>query len=246
MASFLSSNTVLTSSATAPPNRFQCNSITDTGLLYLVGMIVEHILLLCGVIAGPFFIVVFLIEGSLRSGYQPMRQPVSSLAIGPRGWVQKANFLITGVLMLACAFGLSSALVPYGGSFWAPILVGIFALGLIGAGMFTTDITGLPREKGFVIKRTKSGILHDLSSLPVFVALFFAECFVFAHLFAVAGEYGWEIYSIISGTLFIIGFVLAGVGFSGLTKLSPIGGLLQRLTIGIGWVWLALVVAHLL
>ena len=209
-------------------------------------MTIQQLLLLCGVVAGPLFVIVFLIEGSLRSGYQPMRQPVSALAIGPRGWVQRANFFITGVLMLACAFGLSSALVPYGGSFWAPLLIGIFSLGLIGAGVFTTDITGLPREKGVVVKRTKSGIFHDLFSLPVFVALFFAECFVFGHLFAVAGEYGWEIYSIISGTLFIFGFVLAGIGFSGSPKLAPIGGLLQRLTIGVGWIWLALVAAHLL
>ena len=209
-------------------------------------MTIQQLLLLCGVIAGPLFIIVFLIEGSLRSGYQAMRQPVSALAIGPRGWVQKANFLITGVLMLGCAFGLNSALAPYGGSFWAPLLVGIFSFGLIGAGIFNTDITGLPKEKGVVIKRTKSGIFHDLFSLPVFVALFFAECFVFAHLFAAAGEYGWEIYSIISGILFIFGFVLAGLGFSGSPKLAPMGGLFQRLTICIGWIWLALVAAHLL
>jgi hypothetical protein len=209
-------------------------------------MQIQQLLLLCGVIAGPFFIVVFLIEGSLRSGYQSLRQPVSALSLGERGWVQQANFIVTGILMLACAFGFRLALVPYGGSFWAPLLVGIFSLGLIGAGVFSTDITGLPKEKGVVVKRTKSGIFHDLFSLPVFVALFFAECFVFGHLFAAAGEYGWEIYSIISGTLFITGFVLAGIGFSGSSKLAPVGGLLQRLTIGIGWMWIALVAAHLL
>lgn len=204
------------------------------------------ILLWGGVIAGPLFILVFLIEGYLRTGYDPMRQPVSALAIGPRGWVQQANFFITGALALAYAFGLPDALRSYGGSFWAPVLVGIYALGLFGAGVFTTDITGLPKEKDAVPARTKSGIFHDLFSLPVFVALFFAECLVFESLFAKAGEYGWEIYSIVSAVIFIIGFVLAGMGFSGTPKLAPVGGLLQRMTIIVGWLWLSLVAAHLL
>jgi hypothetical protein len=208
-------------------------------------MQVQQILLLCGVIAGPFFIVVFLVEGAIRTGYDPMRQPVSALAIGERGWIQQANFLITGVLMFACAFGLHSALVAYGGSFWFPVLIGIYALGLIGAGFFTTDVTGLPKEKGVVVKRTKSGIFHDLSSLPVFLALFIAF-FVFAHLAIGSGQWGWALYSILSGLAFGPGFVLAGMGFSGSPKFARSGGLWQRLTIATGWIWIALVAAHLL
>jgi hypothetical membrane protein len=98
-------------------------------------MTIQQLLLSCGAIAGPFFIAVFLIEGALRSKYDPLRQAVSALAIGPRGWVQQTNFIVTGALMFAYAFGLSSALRAYGGSFWAPVLVGIYALGLIGAGI---------------------------------------------------------------------------------------------------------------
>src|SRR6185437_8285343 len=85
--------------------------------------------------------IVFLVEGALRPGYDPMRAPVSALAIGPRGWVQRVNFIVTGVLMLACAFGLSSALRPYGGSFWAPLFVALYALGLVDAGIFVTGVT---------------------------------------------------------------------------------------------------------
>jgi Protein of unknown function (DUF998) len=43
-------------------------------------------LLRCGVAAGPAFVAVFLFEGAARDGYQPLRHPVSSLALGPRGW----------------------------------------------------------------------------------------------------------------------------------------------------------------
>jgi hypothetical protein len=208
-------------------------------------MQIQQLLLLCGAIAGPLFIIVFLVEGSLRPGYDAMRQPVSSLAMGPRGWIQQANFFITGVLMLACAFGLRLALIAYGGSFWFPILIGIYALGLIGAGFFTTDVTGLPKEKGVIVKRTKSGIFHDLSSLPVFLALFIAF-FVFAHLAFASGQWGWALYSILSGLAFAPCFVLAGVGFSGSPRFGKYGGLWQRLSICVGWIWIALVAAHLL
>ena len=39
-------------------------------------------LLVCGVIAGPLFVVAFLVEGATRAHYDPLRHPVSSLALG--------------------------------------------------------------------------------------------------------------------------------------------------------------------
>src|SRR5262245_5709996 len=96
-------------------------------------------LLMCGAIAGPLFVVVFLIEGATRADYNPLRHPVSSLALGDDGWIQTANFIVTGLLMLAYAIGLWRALRRRGGSRWGPLLVGIVAIGLIGAGFFPTD-----------------------------------------------------------------------------------------------------------
>ena len=66
-------------------------------------------LLGCGLVAGPVFVSVFLAEGAARDGYRPLRHPVSSLALGPRAWVQAGNFVVTGTLFLAGAAGLSRA-----------------------------------------------------------------------------------------------------------------------------------------
>jgi Protein of unknown function (DUF998) len=66
-------------------------------------------LLRCGVAAGPVFAAVFLLEGGLRDGYRPLRHPVSSLALGPRGWIQAGNFAVAGTLVLAAAAGLARA-----------------------------------------------------------------------------------------------------------------------------------------
>ncbi|MDB5188283.1 MAG: hypothetical protein JWO50_803 [Candidatus Kaiserbacteria bacterium] len=207
-------------------------------------MSIEPLFLWCGVLAGSLFIIVFLIEGMLRTGYQPLRQPVSALAMGSRGWVQRINFIITGALMLPFSIGLSVSLRAYGGSFWAPVLVGIYALGLIGAGVFVTDITGMPKTNPGMPKRAVSGVLHDICSLFVFIPLFLAF-FVFQQLFVEAGMYGWAIYSATSGLLFGLGFLLFARSFATEGALAPVGGLIQRITIATGWLWLSLVAAHL-
>jgi Protein of unknown function (DUF998) len=104
-------------------------------------------LLLCGAIAGPLFVAAFLIEGATRASYDPLRHPVSSLAFGDSGWTQRTNFLITGLLTLAFAVGLRRALRTLGGSTWGPLLVGAYAIGLLGAGIFVADpMNGYPPE----------------------------------------------------------------------------------------------------
>lgn len=40
-----------------------------------------------GLLAGPIFVVSFLIQGVIRPGYDPLRHPVSALSLGPGGWV---------------------------------------------------------------------------------------------------------------------------------------------------------------
>jgi Protein of unknown function (DUF998) len=204
-----------------------------------------NFLLWGGVIAGPLFIIVFLFEGAFRNDYDPLRQPVSALSIGARGWVQQMNFFVNSFLLLACAFGLPSALDSYGGSFWGPFLIGMYGAGLLGAGIFVTDVGGRHTGNSKSSKRTTSGILHDLFSFVVFASLSVA-CFVFAHLFAAIGACGWADYSIVTGTFYICGFFLFAYGFSHEGKLTSIGGLLQRITIAIGALWFAFVALHLL
>ena len=101
-------------------------------------------LLRCGVAAGPAFTAVFLLEGAVRDGYRPLRHPVSSLALGPRGWIQAGNFAVAGTLFLAGAAGLGLAGDP-AASRAAPALIGAAGAGLIGAAVFATDpVSGYP------------------------------------------------------------------------------------------------------
>src|ERR1051325_11589555 len=92
-------------------------------------------LLYAGVVGPLVFIVVFLIEGFTRLGYSQWRHYVSQLATGPGGWAQVANFLVCGTLVLAFVVALRGVT----GSVAAPVLLGLFAIGLLVAGVFSTD-----------------------------------------------------------------------------------------------------------
>jgi hypothetical protein len=97
------------------------------------------------VAAGPVFVAVFLLEGAVREGYRPLRHPVSSLALGRRGWVQAGNFAVAGTLFLAGAAGLARAGDRAASSRAAPALIGAAGAGLIGSAVFSTDpVCGYP------------------------------------------------------------------------------------------------------
>jgi hypothetical protein len=192
----------------------------------------ERLFLWGGAVGGPLFVVAFLVEGATRVGYDPIRKPVSALALGQWGWVQQANFVVTGTLMLGFAIGLRG----HHGSLWGSLLVGAYAVGLIGAGVFVTDPPGSPRVN-------VHGLLHNLFSLVVFTALPLA-CVVLAAGFARSGSVGWAIYSAASGVLVLAGLILFSLAFGGVVGLAGVGGLIQRGTILVGWAWLALLAVH--
>src|SRR5215217_5981382 len=204
-------------------------------------------LLACGAIAGPLFVFAFLIEGATRADYDPLRHPVSSLALGDQGWTQSANFLITGLLMLVFAIGLRRALRPLGGPTWGPLLVGVYAIGLLGAGIFVADpMNGYP--PGTPDKRliySVHGVLHDLFSTLVFLGLPLA-CFVFGRWFAVRGKRRWTIYSAVTGVVLVSAFILSSAGFGQAEGLVEVAGLFQRVTLIVGFGWLTLLAVHFL
>jgi hypothetical membrane protein len=186
-------------------------------------------LIACGAIGGPLFVFVFLVEGMMRPHYNPLRQPVSDLELGGFGWIQIANFVVTGLLFLAFAVGLRRMLLPLG-AVWGPLLLRLFAMGLIGAGIFSGD---------------RSPRLHDICGVPVFFGLPIA-CFVFSRLFVRLGKRGWAAYSAFTGLAMLATFVLAAMGFGGWQGLVDFAGVFQRLSITIGWTWITLLAIHLL
>jgi hypothetical membrane protein len=226
------------------------SSLADVGLQAAPARGMPHtaLLLACGVIAGPLFTIAWVVEGATRAGYHPLRHPVSNLELGPLGWTQTVNFIVAGLLALAFAVGLWRVRASRGGSTWGSLLIGAFAVGLIGAGIFVTDpVSGYPPGTPSRLDNYGSvhAALHDLFSIPTFVGLPIA-CFVFAWRFAGSGERGWAIYSLATGVVFMVAFVLYGLGVAQTESLVGFGGLFQRLTITAGWAWLTLLAVYLL
>ena len=204
-------------------------------------------LLTCGVVAGPLFTVAWLVEGATRAGYDPLRHPISSLAIGDLGWTQDASFVVTGLLTLAFAAGLWRAMRPLGGSTWGPLLIGACGIGLLGAAAFVADpISGYPPgTPGVAPYLSVHGGLHQLFSTFVFIGLP-AACLVFTRRLAGWHERGWAIYSAVTAVAFLAAFVLASAGFGQSASLVAFGGLFQRIALTAGWIWLTLLALHLL
>ncbi len=203
-------------------------------------------LLRCGVAAGPIFVAVFLLEGAARDGYRPLRHPVSSLALGPRGWIQARNFAAAGTLVLAGAAGLARAADPAAGRA-APALIGAAGAGLIGAAVFTTDpVSGYPPGTPDALTHpTRTGIAHNLAAVPVFVGLP-AAAFATGWRSWRAGQHRFGLYSAGTAVTMLTTIALAGAGFGQSPRLINLAGLFQRVSITTGFAWLTALSAQAL
>ncbi|HJT58664.1 MAG TPA: DUF998 domain-containing protein [Ktedonobacteraceae bacterium] len=212
--------------------------------------LVTRILIACGAIGSILFILVFLVEGAIRPGYSAWHNFVSDLSQGNQGWVQIANFLICGVLMLCFALGLRQVLRSGKGAVWGPLLLGIFGLSLIIAGLFVTDpsLGYYPAGTSSSIQ-TLHGTIHGVNAPLAFGSLTIA-IFVLARRFASDPMWrGWALYSLVTAIIcvgcFIACLVVAQLDTKGILPNSPTG-LLERIAIIVGWGWIALVAIRLL
>lgn len=170
-------------------------------------------LLLCGLIAGPFYILVGLIQALTRPGFDITRHDLSLLANGDLGWIQITNFLLTGLLVVAFAIGVWKALYEGPGRTWGPILLGVYGVGLIGAGFFIADPAfGFPPGTGASAHTISwHGLMHIITAGIGFLSLI-AACFVLARRFASRKQRGWTAYSVATGVIFFAAFVGVAIG----------------------------------
>ena len=150
-------------------------------------------MLASGVVAGPLFLAVLMIQAFTRDGFDLSRHPLSLLSLGNLGWIQIANFIVTGALFVACAIGMRRALRPGRSGTWAPRLVGAFGVGLIVAGVFATDAgAGFPpgAPAGAPEQISWHGILHEVGFGLAFLGMI-VGCLVFARRFADLKRRGW-------------------------------------------------------
>ncbi len=151
-------------------------------------------LLLAGAVAGPLFVAVVLAQAYTRTGFDPARHPLSSLALGDLGWLQVVNFVACGALTVAGAVGLRRALRTGRASTWGPRLVGVGGVALIVAGVLPTDpVNGYPVGTPDAV--TATGIAHSMAPAAAGIAGLIAYV-LFARRFAADRERGWLAWTI--------------------------------------------------
>ena len=214
-----------------------------------------------GVLAGPIYVTVSLVQALTRPGFDLLRHPWSLLGNGDLGWVQITNLILTGLMTVAAAVGLrrawvgrrgheeawvgrrghEEALRPGRGATWTPRLLGVYGVSLVSAGVFRADPAlgfppGTPAGPTTV---SWHGMLHFASGAVGFACLI-AACLVIARRFAAERRPGWARFSRVTGVLFLAGFlsVAAGAG-------AAWANVAFTVAIVLVWAWFSAVSVHL-
>jgi hypothetical membrane protein len=164
-----------------------------------------------GAVAGPFYVAVSLAQALTRDGFDLSRHPWSLLENGSLGWIQSANFVLTGAMVAACAVGLARA----GAGRWAPRLLALYGAGLAGAGIVTADpMAGFP--VGADQTPTWHGTLHLASGGIGFLGMV-AACLVLGRRYARAGRPGRALAARVTGVAFLVAFAGISTGSTAAT-----------------------------
>jgi hypothetical membrane protein len=176
-----------------------------------------------GVVAGPFYLLFGLILALTRPGFDFGRDALSILLIGELGWIQGLNLVLSGLMTIVAAIGLSRT------PDWprvSAVLVGIYGLGMVLSAFAAPDRPGSGAG-------TVAGILHLAFGGVGFLCLGIAATLA-ASWYRRRQSTG-AVWSLGAGILVIAAFVAGGALSTG-----PAGVALLWVAVVTGWVWLAL------
>ena len=199
-----------------------------------------RLLAICGIVGPILFIVVILVFGLLRPGYDPIRQQMSELGeVGAPNAIafNMAAYFLLGLLMIAFAFGLHRGISEGKGSKLVPILIAVSGVGWVGASFFRCDAG--------CVNESVTGRMHGLTGMIAVFPLLIAPLAILPRL---KKDNRWQSYrpfSLIMGALAVTLFcVLFSTAVS--PAQEPYGGLMQRLTFYTPLLWIEVMAIRLL
>lgn len=188
-------------------------------------------LLRCGIIAGPFYLTVGVLQGLLRDGFDFGRHPLSVLANGSLGWIQTANFLLSGLMVIAASVGLKRVLGPRSrGLRW---FLAAYGAAMLAAAFFPADpVDGFPpgTPLGFPTSISTIGLIHFICGALAFLCLSISAFF--------AAWTMWRRNDVPLALLSLFSCLSVFIGFFGGFML-PIGVAGIWFAVVVGWIWLA-------
>ena len=220
-------------------------------------------LLKCGVAAGPLYVVVGAIEILTRPGFDMRKHSLSLMSLGSLGWIHITLFIVTGLLVILGAIGIRRAIKGEKAlrqSFdkaqdkgsgqagtWAPIMLALYGLSLIGAGLSIPDpMKGFPPGTPMDLHTfTTHGLLHLLFGAIGFAGLI-AACLIFGKRFKHLKDTQQGMFSVITGFVFLFAFI----GIAGFSQMSDSVVMFVTLffyfAVFLSWTWLSTICARLI
>ena len=192
-------------------------------------------LLRLGMFAGPLYVLIGLLEVLFRSGFDIRRHALSLMSNGGLGWIQIGSFICSGVMVILGAIGLRRALHPTRGATAGALLLAVYGIGLIGAGIFVADpMDGFPpgTPPGSPASMSWHGPLHFIAGGIGFFGLIGATL-VFAFRFLRQRESRWAVASLLTGLFFFGAFAAIASG----TR-HPAINLAFTAAVVVSWAWL--------
>ncbi len=189
--------------------------------------------LIAGTLLAPVFYGISFLLAAVTDGFDLRKQAISALSLGEYGWVQKTNFVISGILVILSARGFRNRLKKGRAALAGPALTATVGTGLIVAGLFSTDPAfGFPKgaPEGMPLTMSPNAALHGVGFYGAFTALTVAP-FVFARRFLSAGERGWGLYCAVTG---LVTPLLIGLGMTAFRNAAGIVFAVAGL-VGMGW-----------
>lgn len=192
-----------------------------------------------GIVAGPFYLAVGLIQALFRDGFDLARHPLSLLANGPGGWIQTANFVLGGLMVLAAAVGFGRVMGSKSrGVRW---FLGGFGASMVVAAVFPADpVDGFPvgTPEGYPTSISTPGLVHFIAGTLGFVSLS-VSCFFAARAMSRRNVRSLARLSFTCGLVVMLGF-FGGAAFS--TGAAATLGI--WVSVLAGWAWLAVMSLH--
>lgn len=192
-----------------------------------------------GVAGTILFPIIYLIEGATRPGYNAWQQAISTLSLGPGGWIQQANFIMCGFSMIWLAFVWSQILRGGVCATWYPIVRGIEGVALILVGFFSTDPgygypPGTPSGPG---PSTLGGTLHLVFTILVVNAMCVGLFIIAWRFWRNPNWRGWAIFSVVCGLLPMIFMPFFGIAQNTHGAFTGYAGLFERLATNADTIW---------
>jgi Protein of unknown function (DUF998) len=193
------------------------------------------------VIGISYVVMATVIMHVLRPDLDLLSRPLSEYAVGRYGALFTSALLVWGIAALIFAAGLHRGVMRSGWLSSGLLLLVVFAVGLIGAGLFPMDVP-FPPEHFSLESFTRGGLIHVLSATVA------SACFPFAALFlskSFQKDARWRSIHRRASMLALGSLAASASLFIISSRYIEFFGLVQRLLAAFAWSWILLTAIRL-